>query len=134
MAKVSAKGAVITINSQNCSSDVVSYDIEQDAGKIDITGFTDGTVNYIPGLPVYGLTMDVHWNTAATTGMWTLLKAMWLSASGTTITIVPESGGPTFSGVFMLDALPVSATPAGAIKVGSVHFSIMGTTAATFAS
>jgi hypothetical protein len=134
MAKVSAKSSVITINSQICSSDVMSYDIEQDAGKIDITGFGDGSVNYIPGLPVYGLTMDVKWNTAATTGMWTLLKAMWLAASGTTITIVPEVGGPTFSGVFMLDALPVSATPGSAINVGSVHFSIQGTAAATFAS
>lgn len=134
MAKVSAKGMVISFNSQNCSSDIESYDIEQDAGKIEVTGFTDGSVNYIPGLPVYGLTLTGKWNTAATTGFYTLCKSLWLHATGMTISITPESGGPAFSGNFMIDNLPVSGTPAGAITMQSIHFSPQGVTAPTFAS
>ena len=134
MAKVSAKGAVILVDDsggtpRNISTDVVSYEIEYDAGKIDVTGFSEGSQNFIPGLPVIGITMEVKWNKAATTGAYTVLKSILNSTSSKTVSIVPESGGETFSGEFMLDALPVSGTPAGDILIGSVHFSVMGSTA-----
>ena len=134
MAKVSAKGAVIIVDDsvgtpRTISTDCVSFELEQDAGKIDVTGFGEGSQNFIPGLPVYGITLDVKWNTAATTGAWTVLKSIFLHATSKTVAITPEIGGQTLSGEFMLDALPVSGDPASDLKIGSVHFSVMGAVA-----
>jgi hypothetical protein len=47
MAKTSAKNAVIYIDNvggslQNVSTDCNSFEIEQDAGAIEVTGFTEG--------------------------------------------------------------------------------------------
>ncbi|MFK5165213.1 hypothetical protein, partial [Propionibacterium freudenreichii] len=89
------------------------FELEQDAGKIEITGFGDGSQNFIPGLPVYGVTLNVKWNSTATTGARTVLQGIFLSTTSKTISITPESGGQTLSGEFMLDALPVSGTPSG---------------------
>lgn len=136
--KVSAKGAVISVDdsagtARNISADVVSYEIEYDINKQDVTGFSEGAQNFIPSLPIIGVTMDVIWNTTATTGARTVLAGIIGSATSKTVTIVPESGGPSFSGEFLLDALPVSATPEGVIKIGSVHFSVMGSVAPAWA-
>lgn len=138
MAKISAKGAVIIVDdsggvARTISSDVVSFEIEQDAGKLDVTGFGDGSKNYIPGLPVYGITLNVLWNSAATTGAWTVLKGILNSSTSKTVSITPEIGGQTLSGEFMLDALSPKGKPDGVLEIGSVHFSVMGATAPTWA-
>lgn len=132
--KISAKGAVISVDDsagapQNISKDCDSFEVETDAGKIDITGFTEGSVNFIPGMPIYGITLNVKWNTTATTGARTVLQGIFMSTASKTVTVTPESGGSGFSGEFMLDALPTSGTPVGDILLGSVHFSVMGSTA-----
>jgi hypothetical protein len=139
MGKVSAKGMVITIDDsagspQTVSTDIDSYEIEQGAGKIDVTGFSEGTVNYIPGLPVFGVSLGCKYNSAATTGLWTVLQGILGHATSKTISIIPEAGGKAFSGEFMLDGLPVAGDPKSEIKIGSVHFSPMGSVAPTWAS
>ena len=136
--KISAKNAVIVVDDsagtpRTISTDCVSFELEQDEGKLDITGFGEGSVNYIPGMPVYGITLDVKWNSTATTGAWTVLKSIFLSTTSKTVSITPEVGGQTLSGEFMLDALPVAGEPAGDLKIGSVHFSVMGSTAPAWA-
>lgn len=136
--KISAKGAVISVDDsagtpRAISADVMSYEIEYDVNKQDVTGFNEGAQNFIPSLPVIGVTLDVLWNTTATTGARTVLAGILGNATSKTVTIVPESGGPTFSGEFMLDALNVTATPDGAIKLGSIHFSVMGSVAPAWA-
>jgi hypothetical protein len=51
-----------------------------------------------------------------------------------TCSIVPESGGPSFSGTFFVDSInPQGKSNSGAIMLGSVHFSASGSTVATFA-
>lgn len=139
MAKVSAKGSVISVDDsggslRDISSDCVSFEIEQDAGKIEVTGFGDGSKNYIPGMPIKGITLDVLWNSAATTGARTVLQGILGSTTSKTVTIVPEAGGEGFSGEFMLDNLPVKGAPDGVLQIGSVHFSPMGAVAASWAS
>lgn len=136
--KISAKGAVIVVDdsggtARTVSSDCVSFELEQDAGKIDVTGFGDGSKNYIPGLPVYGITLNFLWNSTATTGARTVLQGIFLSTSSKTVAITPESGGQTLSGEFMLDGLPVKGTPDGSVEIGTVHFSVMGSTAPSWA-
>ena len=65
--KISAKNAVIVIDDiggtpRDVSIDCDSFEIEQDAGKVEVTGFTEGGKNYIPGMPVYGVTFNFIWN------------------------------------------------------------------------
>lgn len=132
--KISAKGAVINVDDsggtpRNISTSVVSYTIEQDAGKIDVTGFGEGSQNFIPGLPVIGISMEIKWDSTATTGARTVLQGILYSTTSKTVSITPESGAQTFSGEFMLDSLNPTGTPAGDIQLGTAHFSVMGSTA-----
>ena len=136
--KISAKGAVIYVDDsagapQAISGDVRSYELEQDAGKIEVTGFTNTSKNYIPGLPVYGITLDVLFNSTATTGAWTVLKGILNSATAKTVMIVPEAGS-VWVGEYMLDALAVKGTPDGALEIGSVHFSTFGSTGSAWST
>jgi hypothetical protein len=138
MAKFSAKGAVITIDNaagspQDVSTDIISFDIEEDAGAIEVTGFGDGSKNSIPGLPVVGLTFEFLYDTHATSGATTILRGILNSATAKSVTIKPESAGTTLSGEFMLDALSTSGTPAGELKHGTCHFSVMGATKPSWA-
>jgi hypothetical protein len=136
--KISAKNAVITItdsgnSARNVSADCKSFAIEQNAGPIEVTGFTDAAKNYIPGLPVQGITLDFYWNTLASTGIVTVLRSILGLNPAKTVSITPEVGGTSFSGLFMLDSLPSAGTPAGELTIGSVHFSVFGSTGAAWA-
>lgn len=138
MSKFSAKGAVITIDNaagspQDVSTDIISFDIEEDAGAIEVTGFGDGSKNFIPGLPVTGVTFEFLYDTHATSGATTILRGILNSSTAKSVTIKPESAGTTLSGEFMLDALSTSGTPAGELKHGSAHFSVMGATKPSWA-
>ena len=138
MAKFSAKDAVITIDNaagspQTVSTDIISFDIEEDAGAIEVTGFGDGTKNFIPGMQVKGITFEFLYDTHTTSGATTILKGILNSNTSKSVTIKPESAGQTFSGEFMLDALSTSGTPAGELKHGTAHFSVMGATAPSWA-
>ena len=133
MAKFSAKGAVITIDNaagspQDVSTDCISYDILEDVNKLDVTGFTDGAQNFIPGLPVVGLTFEFLYDTHATSGATTILKGILNSATAKSVTIKPESAGGTLSGEYMLESFGVNGTPTGEIKLGTAKFAVMGAT------
>jgi hypothetical protein len=133
MAKVTTKGAVITINTQNFSTYVQSYEIDWGQDVTEVTGFSDGWQNYLAGMPAVSFTLDMLWDATATTGVFPILKAMM--TTGATCSIVPESGGPTMSGTFIVEAIkPAGEASSGAIKMGSVKFLASGTAVATFAS
>jgi hypothetical protein len=134
MAKFSAKACQVLIDNaagaaQDLSTDCVSYEIQTDAGVIDVTGFGDGSKNFIPGLAIHGVTFDFLYDTATTSGATTVLKGIVNSATSKTVSVKPESAGETFSGEFCLDNFAVKGTPDGAIQIGTVHFSVMGSTA-----
>ena len=133
MGKVSAKGAVITISGNNFSVYTESYEIEWAQDVIDVTGFSAGWRNFMGGIPVVGFTLTMFWDATVTTGVFPVLKAMMTGAA--TCSIVPESGGPSFSGTFMCDGIhPQGAASSGALMLGSVHFSASGVAVAGFAS
>ena len=138
MAKVSAKGAVIAVDdsggsARTISSDVKSYEIEYAVDPLEVTGFGDGSKNYVPGQKVIGVTLDIFWNSAATTGAFTVLNGIIGQTASVTITITPESGGPAFSGEFMCDGITPKGEVNGVIELGSVHFSVSGATAPSWA-
>ena len=138
MAKLSAKNAVIIVDDsagspQTISSDCVSYEIQYAVNPIEVTGFTEGSQNYIPGLKIVGVTVEALWNSAATTGAMTVLQGIVGAAASKTLSIKPESGGLTLSGEFMLEGIAVSGSPTSAITLGSCKFSVMGAVAPAWA-
>ena len=137
MAKFSAKDAVITIDNaagspQTVSTDIVSYEIQEDAGAVAVTGFGDGSENKIPGMPIVGLTFEFLYDTATTSGATTILRGILNSTSSKTVTIKPEPAGQTLTGEYMLDGINTNANPGSEIKHGSCHFSVMGSTKPTW--
>jgi hypothetical protein len=61
------------------------------------------------------------------------LKGILNSATAKTVSVKPESSGETLSGEFCLDNFGVKGTPDGALSLGTVHFSVMGATAPSWA-
>lgn len=138
MAKISAKGAVITITdsgavARTISSDVDLFELSQDAGALEVTGFTDPSKNYITGLPVYEVTLNVIYDNTATTGAWAVLKGDFLLSTPTTLTIKPDASGQTLTLYCMVQNLPMKGTPNGKLEIGSVKLVPMGTTAPAWA-
>ena len=140
MAKVTSKAGTVYVDDSgtsacNISPDVQSYTIDYTVNAEDATGFTEGSQNYTPGLQVNKLTLNCLWNTAATTGAYTVLRGIIGQATSVTVTVTPESGGPAFSGEFMCAGIHVGGEAAGSpISLGTVEFFPMGAVAATFAS
>lgn len=137
MAKLSAKGAVITLTDpttpRTISGDVASYEIIEDNGMVEVTGFNEGGANSLPGMPKHGITLDLYYNAAANTGVWTVLRAIKTAGTACTMTIKPEASGLTYTFICFPDTIPLSTSPADALKIGSVHFSQMGATAGSWA-
>lgn len=138
MAKISAKNAVISVDDsagtpRDISADCKSYEIEYGVDPLDITGFGEGSKNYTPGMRVIGVTLEVFWNKAATTGAYTVLKSIVASTSSKTVSILPETAGETLSGEYMIDKIGPKAGVDGVIELGSIHFSVMGAVAPAWA-
>jgi hypothetical protein len=140
MAKVTSKSAVVAVDDsagspQTISGDVQSYTIEFTVNPEDVTGFGEGSQNFTPGLQVNKLTLNCLWNTAATTGAYTVIRGTIGQAASITVSVTPEAAGPVFSGEFMCAGITVGGEAAGSpISLGAVEYYPMGAVAATFAS
>ena len=138
MAKMSAKSAVIIVDDsggspQTISADVDSYTIDYSVDAPEVTGFGEGSHNYTPGQKIIGITLDVFWNSAATTGAMTVLSGIVGHATSKTVSIKPDAAGLTLSGEFMLVGIQPTGAPSGAIKLGSCKFVVMGAVAPSWA-
>ena len=138
MAKISAKGAVIALDdsggtARTISTDVESYEIQYAADPLEVTGMNEGSHNFTPGQLVVGVTLNLYWNTAANTGAWTVVRGIIGSTTSKTLTITPESGGVALGGEYMCDGVSITGSPSTDIKLGAVHFSVMGGTAPSWA-
>jgi hypothetical protein len=137
MAKISAKGAVITLTdpttARTISGDVESFAIEHSAGLVDMTGFNEGGQNFGPGLPVHSVTLGLYYNAAASTGAWTVIRAIMAAGTAATLTIKPDAAGTTLTLVCFPEGVPLAASPADALMIGSVKFVQMGATAGSWA-
>ena len=138
MAKISAKGAAISLDDSTgsarvISTDVESYEIQYAVDPVEVTGMTEGSHNFIPGQKVIGVTLNLFWNAAATTGAWTVVRGIIDSSTSKTLAITPESGGVALTGEYMCDGVSIIGSPASDIKLGAVHFSVMDGTAPAWA-
>jgi hypothetical protein len=138
MAKMSGKSAVVSVDdsagtARAISADVKGYEIQYEVDPLEVTGFGEGSKNFVPGLIVTGITLEVIWNTAASTGAYTVIKGIIGAAASKTVSITPEGTGAIYSGEFMCDGFSPKSSPDGIIELGSVHFSVMGASAPTWA-
>jgi hypothetical protein len=138
MAKISAKNAIITVDDstgspQIISGDVDSYTLQYDVDAPEVTGFGEGSHNFVPGMPVVGITLNVFWNSAATTGATTVLKGIVGNSTSKTVSVQPEGTGLALSGEFMLVGIEVTGTPKDPIKMGACKFVVMGAVKPTIA-
>ena len=110
-----------------------SYEIEYKVDEVEVTGMNEGSHNSIPGQNIIGITLNLYWNGAATTGAWTVVRGIIGSSSSKTLSITPESGGLALSGEYMCSGVQITGNPASDIKLGAVKFLVMGSTAPTWA-
>lgn len=134
MAKISAKSAVILVEDStggehNISSDTLTYDIEYMNDTHDITGFGDGSHNFIPGQKVRAVTLECLFNQASSSDTYWIFKSLYESELPTTLTVTPETGN-NLVGDYVLNNLQLSGVSSGdALKIGSVQFLASGATA-----
>lgn len=125
MAKFSGKNAIVQLDdsagtARNVSTDVKSYTIEYSPNPEDVTGLTEGGQNYIPGQLISKLTLEMYYNSAATTGSWTVVRAALGSATSKTISFQPEGTGLTLSGEAMYNISGIS----GGADGGPIMFTL----------
>ncbi len=127
MAKLSGQYLTVTIDdsgdaAQNVSGDVESVDIPDEYGELDVTGFSDGSVNSIAGMPAFNVEIAGNFNAAATTGLFTVLSGI-VGQGAKTLTVAlgqgaaPTTGDPQFEGEFWCQKINVSATPQGKVTL-----------------
>lgn len=132
MPKVSAKNGIILLNGVNISTYGMDYGIRQDSGKVDVTGFSDGAQNYVPGLPAAEMSVSLLWDSTATTGIHALMSPM----GNGIVTILPEgSTAPsalnpagTLNMPYQQGNYMPGGAPAEAIRAGTLQFFSFGPT------
>lgn len=129
MSKFSGKNAIILLNGYNLSTYASAFQTEDDAGAIDVTGFTDGCQNFIPGMKRSSISADLFWS--STSGAVHTALGGATPATGI-VTILPEgwtAGYPTLSLPFMQGNYAPKGAPADALSVGTLNFLSYGNNA-----
>lgn len=134
MAKTTGKNAIVTMDdsggtARTVSADVASYSIEFTNNPEDVTGLGEGGQNFTPGLRVTKLTLEMYYNSAATTGSWTVVNGAIGSATSKTVTIQPEGTGLTLTGEGMYNMTGISGGADGTPLKFSVEVLPMGAVA-----
>ena len=126
MTKYSGKDAIVLINGYNFSTFASSFETLQDVGKLDVTGFTDGCQNFIPGLNMATIKADLFWDSDANS-----VHAALASPTTGNVTIFPHGyalGNPTLSMPFMQSNYSPKGTPSSPVTVGTINFESYGAT------
>ena len=124
MAKTSAKSGIILVKGYDLSTYGMNYEISDTVDPVEVTGFGDGTHNFIPGQRIAKMTVNALWDTAANK----VKDALQALGSGH-VTIIPEGytlGNPSLSMPYTQINYNPSGGPATAISVGTVEFDSYG--------
>lgn len=128
MAKYAGKDAILLINGYNLSTYASAFDVQADAGAIDVTGFTDACKNFIPGQKSATVTADLYWSSTAG-AVHTALGGAFKTGH---VTILPQGyaqGNPTMSLPFAQANYMPKGAPADALTVGTLTFNSYGANA-----
>ena len=126
MGKLSGQYIIVFIDDsgdspQNVSVDVNSIDIPDEYGELDATGFSDGAVNSIAGMPSFNVEVAGDFNPAANS-LFDVLKGI-VGGSAKTLTVqvgqgvAPTTGDPEFEGEFWCQKINITSTPQGKLGV-----------------
>jgi hypothetical protein len=126
MAKVSSKNAAVLINGSLFSTYATAYNIEKMVDPLDVTGFGDGSKNFIPGMLTGRMAVDMLWDTTATVGIHAKLSDAGQFGN---VTIIPEGyalGADSISLPYTQATYAPQAAVTEAIKIGSIVFESYG--------
>jgi len=122
MPKLSGKNVKVMIDdsggtARDVSTNVESIDIPDEYGELDVTGFSDGVVNSIPGMPSSNVELNGNMD-PDTNALYDVLTGIVGGSAGTLTVQVgqnaaPTSGDPEFEGEFWCSKMNISATPTG---------------------
>jgi hypothetical protein len=125
MSKISAKDATVLIGGYNFSTYATSYDIKEQVDAIEVSGFGDGSHNFVPGQNIAEMNTNMLWDSAAGK----TVPVLDLLPSGKSVTILPEVyalGCPSISMPFMQATFDPAGTPKDAISLGTIKFMSSG--------
>ena len=126
MAKQSGKNGVVLIGGYNFSTEALQWDVSLSANASDVTGFGDGSHNFLHALKTGEMTVNMLWNSSDKT------EVLLTTTEQSNLTILPAGyslGGVSLSMPFYMANLDVSGAASGeAISAGSAKFVTRGTT------
>ena len=129
MSKVSAKDAIIVVNGYRLSTYFTQYEASVSVNPVEVTGFADGSHNFLPTLQTAHISMAALWDDAAGS-LNTALKGL---SSNKIVTLLPEGysavGAVTLSLPYMQENFNPAGAPADVVKAGSIGFSSYGNNA-----
>ena len=128
MAKQTGKNAIILIGGYALSTYASAYSVEQQITPVDVTGFTDESRNYLPGLATAKMSTDMMWSTSAGT----VHAALGAAAGSGIVTLAPEGytlGAPSLSMPYLQTTYTPKSAPDARIDVGTIDFESYGNNA-----
>ena len=126
MAKITAKNATVLINGSKFSTYATAYEVTAQVDPLDATGFSDECKNYIPGMAVGKMTLDMMWDKTTTTG---IHPKLYNTGQTGNVTIIPEAyvlGGAALSLPYTQTTYGPQADVSEIIKIGTVEFESYG--------
>jgi hypothetical protein len=128
MAKLAGRWITVTLDdatptARAITSDVQSIDIPMEFDEIDVTGFSDGSKNSIPGMPGFNVEIVGKFNPTASTGLYTVINDIVGDYLGHTLTVAigqnkaPTTDDPEFEGEFWCPKMSIRATPSGGVEL-----------------
>ena len=126
MAKQSGKNGVVLIGGYDFSTESLQWDVSLSANASEVTGFGDGSHNFLHALKTGEMTVNMLWNSSDKT------EVLLTTTEQSNLTILPAGytlGGVSLSMPFYMANLDVSGSASGeAISAGSAKFVTRGTT------
>jgi len=124
MTKQSAKNAIVLIGGYNLSTYATSFETESNVNPIDVTGFTDGSKNFIPGLKSGSIKADMLWSSTANT-----VHAALNDMTSRHVTILPLGyalGNHSISLPYAQANYGAKGDPTSSVQVGTISFESYG--------
>ena len=124
MTKQSAKNAIVLIGGYNLSTYATAFETESNVNPIDVTGFTDASKNYIPGMLSGSIKADMLWSSTANT-----VHTALHDFTSRHVTILPLGytlGNHSISLPYTQANYGAKGDPTSAVQVGTLSFESYG--------